>query len=144
MKQIKQIFLEGESTTLKTQYHVNHYVNHLISWSINNHLISLLVNQSIIVQKLTNGQWIIQFIYQSIQYQKQVVWRFSVKKVFLEMSQNSQENTCASVSFLIKFQAEAWSFFAEVVNRLQPLKFFAKGSILDGWQGSACDSGKLL
>ena len=29
----------------------------------------------------------------------------SVKKVFLEISQNSQENTCARVSFLIKLQA---------------------------------------
>ena len=27
------------------------------------------------------------------------------KKVFLKISQNSQENTCARVSFLIKFQA---------------------------------------
>ena len=31
--------------------------------------------------------------------------RCSVKKVFLEISQNSQENTCARVSFLIKLQA---------------------------------------
>ena len=30
-----------------------------------------------------------------------VVQRCSVKKVFLEISQNSQENTCARVSFLI-------------------------------------------
>ena len=29
----------------------------------------------------------------------------SVKKVFLEISQNSQENTCARASFLIKLQA---------------------------------------
>ena len=29
----------------------------------------------------------------------------SAKKVFLEISQNSQENTCAGVSFLIKLQA---------------------------------------
>ena len=29
------------------------------------------------------------------------VWRRSVKKVFLKISQNSQENTCARVSFLI-------------------------------------------
>ena len=29
----------------------------------------------------------------------------SCKKVFLEISQNSQENTCARVSFLIKLQA---------------------------------------
>ena len=34
-----------------------------------------------------------------------VVRRCSVKKVFLEMSQNSQKNTCARVSFLIKLLA---------------------------------------
>ena len=34
--------------------------------------------------------------------------RCSEKKVFLEISQNSQENTCAKVSFLIKLQVEAW------------------------------------
>ena len=39
-----------------------------------------------------------------------VVWRSSVKKVFLEISQNSQENTWTRVSVLIKFQAEAWIF----------------------------------
>ena len=31
--------------------------------------------------------------------------RCSVKKVFLEISQNSQKNTCARYSFLIKLQA---------------------------------------
>ena len=31
------------------------------------------------------------------------------KKVFLEISQNSQENICARVSFLIKLQAWAWA-----------------------------------
>ena len=34
-----------------------------------------------------------------------VARRCSVKKVFLEMSQSLQENTCARVSFLIKLQA---------------------------------------
>ena len=34
-----------------------------------------------------------------------VVWRCSVKKVFLDISQNSRENTCARVSFLVKLQA---------------------------------------
>ena len=34
-----------------------------------------------------------------------VAKRCSVQKVFLEISQNSQENTCARVSFLIKMQA---------------------------------------
>ena len=33
--------------------------------------------------------------------------RCSVKKLFLEISQNSQENTCARASFLIKLQAPA-------------------------------------
>ena len=33
---------------------------------------------------------------------KAVAQRCSMKKVFLEISQNSQENTCARVSFLIK------------------------------------------
>ena len=37
--------------------------------------------------------------------------RCSVKKVFLEISQNSQENTCASVSFLIKLQASALKLY---------------------------------
>ena len=31
--------------------------------------------------------------------------RCSVKKMFLEISQNSQEDTCVRVSFLIKLQA---------------------------------------
>ena len=34
-----------------------------------------------------------------------VTQRCSVEKVFLEISQNSQENTCARVFFLIKLQA---------------------------------------
>ena len=38
-------------------------------------------------------------------YSEAVFQKCSVKKVFLEMSQNSQENTCARVSFLIKLQA---------------------------------------
>ena len=33
-----------------------------------------------------------------------VVQRCSVKKLFLEISQNSQENTCAGVSCLMKLQ----------------------------------------
>ena len=38
------------------------------------------------------------------------VQRCSVKKVFLKILQNSQENTCARVSFLIKFQAKVCKF----------------------------------
>ena len=36
--------------------------------------------------------------------QRAVVQRCSVKKLFLEISQNSQENTSTRVSFLIKLQ----------------------------------------
>ena len=36
--------------------------------------------------------------------------RCSVKKTFLEISQNSQENTCARVPFLIKLRALAFNF----------------------------------
>ena len=36
--------------------------------------------------------------------------RSSVKRVLLEISQNSQENTCARVSFLIKMQASTCNF----------------------------------
>ena len=39
-----------------------------------------------------------------------VVQRCSVKKVFLEIPRNSQENTCARVSFLKKLQAKACDF----------------------------------
>ena len=39
-----------------------------------------------------------------------VAQRCSVKKVFLEISQNSQENTCARVSFLIKLQDSGCNF----------------------------------
>ena len=41
-----------------------------------------------------------------LQISEVVVRRCSVKKVFLEISQNSQENTCTKDSFLIKLQAE--------------------------------------
>ena len=36
-----------------------------------------------------------------------VVQRYSVKKVFLEILQNSQENTCVRVSFLTKLKTLA-------------------------------------
>ena len=38
---------------------------------------------------------------------KAVVQTCFVRKMFLEISQNSLENTCARVSFLINFQASA-------------------------------------
>ena len=40
-----------------------------------------------------------------ITHTEAVAQRYSIKKVFLEMSQKSQENTCARVSLLIKLQS---------------------------------------
>ena len=42
-----------------------------------------------------------------------VAWRCLVKKVFLEILQNSQENTCVGVSFLTKLQASALQLYYE-------------------------------
>ena len=39
-----------------------------------------------------------------------VARRSSIKKEFLEILQNSQENTCARVTFLIKLQTSACNF----------------------------------
>ena len=39
------------------------------------------------------------YFYFSIQHSEAVVQMCSVKKVFLEIAQNSPENTCARVSF---------------------------------------------
>ena len=38
-------------------------------------------------------------------YAEVVLWMFSVENVFLEISQNPQENTCARVSSLTKLKA---------------------------------------
>ena len=42
--------------------------------------------------------------------------RCSVRKMFLEISQNSRENTCARVSFLIKLQVEVRCNFIKKEN----------------------------
>ena len=48
-----------------------------------------------------NGSW---WIITLLTVQKQPPEVFCKKKVFLEISKNSQENTCARGSFLIKMQ----------------------------------------
>ena len=45
-----------------------------------------------------------------------VAQRCSVKNMFLEISQNSQENTSARVSFLIKLQASGTDTLAQVFS----------------------------
>ena len=44
------------------------------------------------------------------QMSEAVVWRRSVEKVFLEISQNSHEKACARVSCLVKLQPEICNF----------------------------------
>ena len=46
-----------------------------------------------------------------LKYPETVAQRCSVKKVFLELSQYSQENNCAGVSFLIKLQAKTLQLY---------------------------------
>ena len=54
-----------------------------------------------------------------------VVWRCSVEKVFLQISQNSQENTCARVSFLIKALAFTTLFIKkETLAQVFSCEFF--------------------
>ena len=48
---------------------------------------------------------------------KAVAQRCSVKKVFLEIPQNSQENTCAEVSFLIKLKVSACYFHSTLLRK---------------------------
>ena len=51
-----------------------------------------------------------------------VVRRCSVKMVFLEILQNSEENTGARVSFLIKLQAKGLSSLISFASNMQYLK----------------------
>ena len=48
-----------------------------------------------------------------VKFQEALVQRCSVKKVFLEISQNLQKNTCARVSLLIKLQALCLQLYKE-------------------------------
>ena len=67
-------------------------------------------------------------------FREAVAQRCSVKKVFLEISQNSQENTCARFFSLIKLQAWVWyryfknTFFIKHLRTTTPdaLKGFKK------------------
>ena len=68
------------------------------------------------------------YFYLSIQHSEAVVQMCSVKKVFLEISQNSQENTCNRVSFLTKLQAWGQSLFSNKVEDLRPATLFKKAS----------------
>ena len=68
------------------------------------------------------------YFYFSIQNSEAVFQTCSVKKVFLEISQNSQENTYTRVSFLIKLQAWGQNLFFNKVAGLRPATLLIKVS----------------
>ena len=67
-----------------------------------NFMINLNVIINFMLQLFNNNR-------ETMLHAEAVVQSCSVKKVFLEISQNSQENACSRVSFLIKLQASGLS-----------------------------------
>ena len=57
------------------------------------------------------GESISFITYHIVNMAEEVFLRSSVKKLFLKISQNSQENTCAEVSFLINLQANSLKLY---------------------------------
>ena len=55
---------------------------------------------------------------------KAVAWTCSVKKVFLQISENSQEKTCARVSFLIKLEAPEILLKKEALAQVFSCEFY--------------------
>ena len=66
--------------------------------------ILLLKGKGIMIVRTKKSQILVMHLVANLSW-KAVAQRYPVKKVFLEISQNLQENTCARVSFLIKLQA---------------------------------------
>ena len=54
-------------------------------------------------KKDVEKKWSFFIKWQNSFHSKAVVWMYSAKNVFLQISQNSQENTCVKVPFLIDF-----------------------------------------
>ena len=73
----------------------------LIFWSSSN---EFLINCFLIKPHVLHKRFLRRSLFLN---SKVVAQRYSVKKLFLKFSQNSQENACARVSFLIKLQATA-------------------------------------
>ena len=77
-------------------------------------------------------------------YTEAVVQRCSVKKVFLEISQNSQKSTCARVSFLIKLLATLAQVFSCEFWEISKITFFNRtppvaASGESDFKGSICN-----
>ena len=67
-----------------------------------------------------------------------VAQRCSVKKVFLEVSQNSQENICASVSSLIKLQGARVSFLIKL--QAKACNFIKKETLTQVFSCEFCET----
>ena len=77
------------------------------------HLINILASLLTVYNSIQNYDIICiseTYLDSSIAETEAVAQRFSVKKVLLEISQISQESTCVRVSFLIKLQANTFSY----------------------------------
>ena len=82
-------------------------------------------------KKLISGVFfVLKYLYDLVLYlisfflSEAVAWRCFVKKVFLKISPNLQENTSARVSFLIKLQALACNFIKkETLKHVLPCEF---------------------
>ena len=106
-------FVQHEALCNKPLYDISifHHTSKLISYSSEYGKSNFYLMQ---VEKQLGPHWpgadSLQYHVRTIYcvvYSEAVVQRCSVKKVFLETSQNSQENTCARISFLITCQAQA-------------------------------------
>ena len=85
------------------------------SWIISEHLYIEPGKVCSIFEKLFPGK----VLYLSVLKQRKeaVAQRCSFKEVFLEISENSQENTCARVSFLMKLQVKANGFIKKETDK---------------------------
>ena len=75
---------------------------------------------------VTNSKdmFLLQITTTCIRMSEAVARRSTVKKVFLKMSQNSQENTCARVSCLIKLQTSGNFIKKEALGQVFSYKFY--------------------
>ena len=70
----------------------------------------LYVAKNCEITTFKTGKYLHSFLQEQL-YTEAVVQSCSVKKVSSEISQNSQENTCARVSFLITLQASVLQLY---------------------------------
>ena len=81
----------------------------------------------------------IKSVYRSRAFSEAFARRCSVKKVFLEISQNSQENTCARVSFLMELLLIIqWLYFNHRIVRCRGCWFKNAALLFVWWHCQLC------